>query len=378
MQICFRSMLLFICLTASIACISADVDIDNDITAYVLIEADTGTVLDAKNENKRINAGYLTKLMSILVVAKHIENGELSVHDELTASESVSGTKGSVIWLQSGDKISVDELLKAVIIGNANDAMTVLAEAVSGDVDTFVMDMNAEAFDIGLRDSFFVSPYGYADEREYTSAHDIAIICSKLSKYDFLQQYFKIWRDFIRNEQVELVSENTLTRNYEPHIGFKACHSSDDNYFLAEGGRSSGGNTFISVVLGAENADISFKKGKELLKKAFSKYRIVSTEFPEEMLMPLKVKNGVASAVEIGIREQGKAAVKKGDTSIRSKVVIPEYINAPVYEGQPVGVAAFFNGDTIVFETDIITKSAVHKLSWSYVLKQTLLKMIEK
>ena len=219
MRICLRSILLLICIIVSMTCISADLNIDNEIEAFVLMEAETGTVLDAKNEHKRINAGYLTKLMSILVVAKRIESGDLSIDDELTASDKVSGTKGSVIWLQSGDKISVDELLKAVIIGNANDAMTVLAEAVSGDVDTFVMDMNAEAFDIGLRDSYFVSPYGYADEREYTTAHDMALICSRLAKYVFLQPYFKTWRDFIKNEQVELVSENDLTRNYEPHIG---------------------------------------------------------------------------------------------------------------------------------------------------------------
>ena len=255
--------------------------------------------------------------------------------------------------------------------------MTVIAEVVSGDVETFVMDMNAEAFDIGLRDSYFVSPYGYFDEREYTTAHDIAIICSWLSKYDFLQPYFKTWRDYIRNGQVELVSENDLARDYEPHIGFKACHSAEERYFLAEGGINSGGNTFISVVLGTNNENTSFKKGKELLKRAFSGYKVVSTEFPEEMLVPLKINNGEISAVEIGIKEQGKAAVSKNNREVRAKVVIPEYITAPVYKGQPVGMAAFFNGDTLVFETEIIIKSSVNALTWKYVLKQTLLKMIE-
>ena len=371
-------LLLVLFILISFIFISADVTEFSEPEAYVLIEADTGTVINAKNEKTRMNAGYLSKLMSILVIAMYIDNGQLSISEELTASERVNGTKGSVIWLQSGDKLSVDELLKAVIIGNANDALTVLAEAVSGNIETFVMDMNAEAFELGLRDSYFVSPYGYADEREYTTAYDIALVCSELSKYDFLQPYFKTWRDFVKNQQVELVSENTLTRSYEPHIGFKACHSEDTGFFLAEGGRNSSGNTFVAVVFGAENEDVSFKKGKELLKEAFSKYRVVSTEFPEEMLVPIKVKNGVEPAVEIGIKRQGSAAVPKENKTIRAKVVIPEYITAPVREGQPVGAVAFYNGDTIVFETDIVTKSAVHKLSWNYVLKQTLLKMIEK
>ncbi|MCR4795194.1 MULTISPECIES: D-alanyl-D-alanine carboxypeptidase family protein [Ruminococcus] len=378
MRIFFRAIILFLCVGIAFTFISADISDDSEPAAYVLIEADTGTVLDAKNENIRTNPGYLTKLMSILVTAKCIEKGELSVNEILTASESVSGTNGSVVWLQSGDKMSVEELLKAVIIGNANDAVTVLAEHISGNIDGFVMDMNAEAFELGLRDTYFVSPYGYADESNYTTAHDMAVICAELSRFDFLEPYFKIWRDFIKNGQVELVSENTLTRDYGPHIGFKASHFKENGYFLAEGGRNSSGYTFITVVFGAQNEEQSFKKGKELLKMAFSGYRVVSTEFPEEMLVPLKVKKGVESAVEIGIKEQGKAAVAKENKEIRAKVVIPEYISAPVKEGQPIGTAAFFNGDTLVFETDIITKSSVPVLTWDYVLKQMMYKMIEK
>lgn len=378
MRVYFRWGWLAICLMFSFTCMSADVSEVSETAAYVLIEAETGTVLDAKNEKMTMNAGYLAKLISILVIAECINKGDLSLTDELTASESVRDTKGSVVWLQNGDKMSVDELLKAVIIGNANDALTVLAERISGNIEDFVMDMNSEAFELGMRDSYFVSPYGYADESGYTTAYDIALVCSKLSKFVFLQPYFKTWRDFIKNEKVELVSENKLTRNYEHHIGFKACHSDENGYFLAEGGRNTQGNTFIAVIFGAEDETRVFNKGKELLKDAFSKYKVVSTEFPEEMLVPIKVKNGVETAVEIGIKELGKAAVSKENKTIRSKVVIPEYITAPVREGQPVGTVAFFNGDTIVFETDIISKHSVYELSWDYVLKQTLLKMIKK
>ena len=144
-----------------------------------------------------------------------------SLSEELAASESVRGTKGAVIWLESGDKLSVDELLKSVIVGNANDAMTVLAERASGSIEQFVMDMNAKAFDLGLKNTRFNSPWGYYDEYEYTSACDIAVICAELLKYDDVMPYFSIWRDFVKDGQVELVNENTMMNSFIKHFGFK-------------------------------------------------------------------------------------------------------------------------------------------------------------
>lgn len=374
----YRFILIAVSTLLLFSAVSADTEKAPAPKAYVLIEAETCTVLEAENENMRINAGYLTKLMSILVIAEQIEQNNIPLTDELTASESVTGTKGSVIWLESGDKLSADELLKSVIVGNANDALTVLAEYVSGDIDTFVMDMNAKAFDLGLRDTYYCSPYGYYDSREYTTAHDIAVVCAELTKYDFLAPYFKIWRDFVKNGQIELVSENSLTRTFEQHIGFKACHSDEIGYCAAEGGTNSHGCTFIAVVIGAADEDSSLGTAKKLVKGGFSKYRIVTAEFPEEMLVPLKVNNGTEKAVEIGLRAQGKVAIPKGTGELWTKAVIPEYLTAPVYPEQPVGTIGFYNDGVLVFETDIITKSSIDKLTLWYVLKQTLSNIIEK
>ena len=346
--------------------------------AYVLMEAETHTIIEGKNENIRLNAGYLSKLMGLLLIAEDIESGEYSLTDTLTASDSVKGTKGSVIWLESGDNITVEELLKSVIIGNANDAMTVLAERSAGSIESFVMDMNARAFDLGLRDTFFTSPYGYFDENEYTTAHDMAVICCELAKHEVLLPYFSTWRDFVKNGKTELVNENTLARTYERHIGFKACHSDESGYCIAEGGRNESGTTFIVVALGTENEDVSFKTAKKLLKSGFSGYKVTLTMFPDEMMRPLSIRNGVESGVELGIAMQGKVAVSKSSKELRTRVVIPDYITAPVKAGQKVGTAAFYNDDTLVFETDIITKSAVAKLDWYYVFKEMLLNLTVK
>lgn len=345
---------------------------DENTSAYILIEAGTKTVLEEYNSDEKLNAGYLTKLMALLLIAEDMETGRYSADTVLTASQSVYNTKGAVIWLEPDDKLTVDELLKGVVIGNANDAMTVLAENSEGTVENFTARMNSEAFDFGLRNTAFYSPYGYYDEREYTTAHDLAIICSRLAKYNFMTEYFSVWRDFIREGKTELVNENIFARTYDKHIGFKAAHSDESGYCIAEGGRSDDGTTYISVVLGAADEDTSFSTAKKLLKTGFSDYKVTAFGFPDELLRPVDVKNGVDSAVEICLKSQDTIVVPKGVTQLSDSVVIPEYLEAPLEKGQKIGTAAFYNGDTLVYETDIIVKNDVERLSYEYIFKKML------
>lgn len=359
--------------------IGAGIDDDGEkCRASVLMEIRTGMVLDENNGNMRLNAGYLSKLMSVLLIAEDIETGKYSTSDVLTASGSVTGTKGAVVWLEEGDTMTVDELLKSVIVGNANDALTVLVEKSEQSVEKFVQRMNSEAFDLGLRDTAFYSPYGYHDEREYTTAHDIAVICTKLAGYGFLTPYFSTWRDFVGEGRTELVNENKLSRTYDQHIGFKAVHSDFTGYCIAEGGDNGKGMRCVAVVLGAGDEDTMYDTAKLLLKKGYTEYKVTATMFPEEMMRPLQIRNGEETAVELMISSQSVLAVPKGISSLDTVVVLPEYVQAPVRRGQRVGSAAFYNGSTLICETSVIVKSDVKRLSLGYVLKNMLLKMIKK
>ncbi len=351
-------------------------DLEN-IKSYILIESTTGTVIEEKNPSQRLNAGYMSKLMTLLLVAEDIETGKYLLSTELTASSSVTGTKGAVVWLEQGDKMTVEELIKSVVIGNANDAVTVLAEKSEKTVDEFVMRMNGEAFDMGLRDTAFYSPYGYYDEREYTTAHDIAVVCSRLTKYDFMKPYFKTWRDFVKSGQTELVNENTLARTYDRHIGFKACHSDESGYCIAEGGINDSGMCYIAVILGAESEDVSFGSAKKLINKGFSDYKVTATMFPDEMLMPVRVRNGEDSAVEIHLRNQSNLVVPRGVNELSTVVVIPEYLTAPVKKGQKIGSAGFYSEKNLVCEIDIITSDSVDKLTFGFILKKTLCNLLK-
>lgn len=347
-------------------------DEPENVPIYVLAEAETGTVLEEKNADKRVNAGYLAKLMALLVIAEDIETGRYSLDDTLTASESVNGTKGSVVWLEAGDTMSTDELLKSVIIGNANDALTVLAEKSGGTVEKFTERMNARLFDLGLRDTVLYSPYGYADEREYTTAHDIAMVCAQLTHCSLLEPYFRTWRDFVKSGQTELVSENTLSRTYERHIGFKAAHSDISGYCIAEGGRTDSGTVFVTVILGAEDADSSFAAAKKLLKNGMNGYKVTDALLPDEFIRPVNVKNGREPSVMLKIDRQQKVTVPKGNAELRTVVSLPEYLTAPLRKGQRVGTVGFYNGKTLVCERPIVTADGVKRLDIMYVLCKML------
>lgn len=352
-------------------------DTANIAKAYVLMEPTTQTVLDSENVDLRLNVGYLSKLMTILLIAEDIEMEKYTMSTELTASSTVTGTKGAVVWLEAGDKMTVEELLKSVIIGNANDAVTVLAEKSEQTIENFVKRMNTEAFDLGLRNTAFYSPYGYYDEREYTTAHDTAVICAELIKYEFLRPYFKTWRDFVKSGQTELVSENRLANSYERHIGFKAAHSDETGYNIAEGGMNESGDCYIAVVLGADSEDDMYKQAKSLLKSGFNDYKVTATMFPDEMLMPMKIRGGCDTAVEIALRQQSRLVVPKSVGELSTKVVLPEYLTAPVKKGQVIGTAAFYSDKNLVCEIDIIVKNDVKKLSMGYIFKEMLCNMIE-
>lgn len=344
--------------------------------SYVLMETETGSIIDSQNPDVQVNCGYMAKLMSILVIAQAIETGKFRLDDELTASAAVTGTKGSVIWLQQGDKLTADELLKGVIIGNANDALTVLAEKSHRTIEEFVSQMNSTAFDLGLRDSAFTNPYGYYSENDYTTAHDMAVISAELSRYDFLMPYFQTWRDFIKEGKTELVSENTLTRTFDGHAGFKASHSEQSGYCISE--RAVKDDTsYIAVVLGAEDEYTSFSTAKNLINKGFREFKVTVPGFLDELLLPMKVKSGQENAVEIMLASQNSVVIPKASSELTNKIIIPDYITAPVKKGQKIGSMGFYNGDTLVFETDIITKNDVKKSDLLFIVKKGMSNLLK-
>ena len=149
---------------------------EEKISSEILIDGNTGQVLYENNSDKPIHIGSLNKLMTILLVAECIESGELYLNDELTAGNNAFNETGAVIWLETGEKMSVSDLLKGIIIGNANDACIVFAEKISGSEKDFVKLMNQKAKELGMKNTVFTDCKGTGSGNQYSTAYDMSLL----------------------------------------------------------------------------------------------------------------------------------------------------------------------------------------------------------
>lgn len=329
--------------------------------ASALMEAESGTLLGGTDPDAQVPIGSLTKLMTVYLAAEAVAEGSLTLQTMLTAPPSAQEEQGAVIWLTGGEKMSVEDLLKAVIIGNANDAAVTLAVQLAGSVSAFVGEMNAAAFSLEMRSTRFTDCTGNSDANRST-ARDIAKLCRILLKYDFLKPAFTTWRTFLRDGKTELVSENTLTRTYDGILGCKAGHGSACGYTLAIAAKTDK-MCCIAVVLGCDDENERFTYGKNLLSNGFSNFLVTTPDFQTEFLRPLPVTQGTARSVCLHTDALLSIAAPIG-AELSGVVVLPKYAEAPVRKEQPLGTVAVYCGDTLVYEVPLLAAEAVPRQSF--------------
>lgn len=344
--------------------------------AYVLLEARTGQLLLEENSSESLPMGTMAKLMTMLLTAEALESGALSENTAVTASPAANAQKGASIWLMPGEKMTVGDLLRGMIIGNANDAAVALAEAVSGTEEQFVMDMNARGFELGLRSTVFTCASGLSEEGQVTTAADLGRLCCKLTEYPVLTPYMTTWRTFLRGEQTELVNENTLVRSYDGLLGMKAGHGERTGYTLAAAAQR-GDGIYVAVVLGCQEDADRFSIAKTLLSKGFGSYQVTTPAFSGEFLKPLQVLHGTDTAVEVEAQGLTGITVPKGNAGLQTVLVLPEYVEAPVSKGQQLGTAAFYQGDIYLYEVPLTAASSVPRLTFSRAFLRLLDNMLK-
>lgn len=318
--------------------------------ASALMEAESGTLLDGRDSDVRLPVGSLTKLMTVYLTAEAVETGRFTLDTELSAPPSAQEQSGAVIWLVSGEQMSVQDLLKGVIIGNANDAAVTLALQIAGSVSEFVGEMNAAAFSLGMKNTRFTDCTGRSDEN-ISTAHDIALLCRALLDYEWLTPFFTTWREFLRDGKTELVSENTLTRTYEGILGLKAGHGDASGYTLAAAAERNGMRC-ITVILGCDDESERFTYGKNLLAHGFSDFYVTTPSFSTEFLRPVTVAHGMSQSVNIRTDALLSIAAPLG-AELTSIVVLPEYTEAPVRIGQQLGIVGIYCDDCLLYEVPL-------------------------
>ena len=329
--------------------------------AAVLMEASTGQVLFEKGAHDRRACASITKVMTLLLTFEALEAGELSLDQELTASAHAASMGGSDIWLEEGEQMTVDDLLKATVIMSANDAAVVLAEAVSGSEEAFVARMNERAGELGMEDTVFKNCNGLDEEGHLTSAYDVAVMSRALLTHEKIRDYTLTWMDSVRNGETQLVNTNKLIRSYQGITGLKTGTTGQAGSCISATAQREG-MELIAVVLGAESTDLRFQDAKALLDYGFAGWKTVTPETP--FLQPTAVEGGMAQMVEVAAGEMPSLLLQAAEEAQVETVVQLEPVKAPVEQGQELGrILCQVAGETVA-QVPITAKEGVEAVTF--------------
>ncbi len=361
------------------AAAAADMPVEILAKSAVLVDVTSGKILLDYNKDEKLFPASVTKIMTVLLVAEAIDSGKITLADKVTCSPNAASKGGSQIWLKEGEVMTVDELLRAAMIGSANDAATLLGEYVAGDEDAFVNLMNTRAAELGMKNTHFVNATGLDDgiEDHLTTAYDISLMARELMKHDFIKDYSTVWMDTLRDGATELVNTNKLVRFYKGTTGLKTGTTSKAGCCVAATAERDGLH-LCAVVLGSANSTERFETAKKMLNWGFANFVTVTPEVPADKFCDIPVICGECDCVTPDIPLLAPMLVKKGEEDkIKIEVSLCEDLQAPVLENQTLGTLCVKLGDDIVSEYTVKPVSPVEKLSFMGMLRRVACAMAE-
>ena len=332
----------------------------------ILMDAATGTVLYEKNSREQLAPASVTKVMTLLLIMEALDSGRISWEDTVVASDTAAAKGGSQVYLEVGEEMSMDEMLKSVVVSSANDCATALAEHVAGSEEAFVRMMNDRAAELGCEDTHFVNCTGLDDGEDaashLTSAYDIALMSRALLTHDRIRDYTTIWMDTVRDGKFGLSNTNKLVRFYKGTTGLKTGYTLSAGHCLSATACREG-MELIAVVLHCASSTDRFQSAKALLDYGFANYALVTPE-PDAPLAPVKISLGREEELTPVLQPCSPLLIGKGEQSqVKKTVTLCEEITAPVEEGQQLGVLKIEAGDRVLGEIPIVAPKAVPKLT---------------
>ncbi len=343
-----------------------------DAKAAVLMERDSGQVLYEMNAHEKRAPASITKVMSLLLVMEAIDSGKLTLKSKISASEHACSMGGSQIWLEPGETMTVDELLRAAVIASANDATVALAEAVAGSEEAFVDKMNTKAKALSMNDTHFENASGLDAKGHVSSAYDIAVMSTELLKHSLIKKYTGVWMDSLRNGQSQLVNTNKLVRFYEGTTGLKTGTTSTAGFCVSATAEKNG-MELCAVILGAQNNDGRFSGAKKLLNYGFANWTLKTVTVPKKDLVPVKVQKGCNTMLTVTAAGSGKYLLGSGtEESPTVKVSLPDTVVAPIVKGQKIGTAAVYIGKKQIGSIDLLAAQSVERLDFRHALHRVI------
>ena len=348
----------------------------------ILIDADTGEVLLKQDAHKELPLASVTKVMTMLLVMEDLEKGKIALDDEVTISEYAASMGGSQLYMEVGEKHTVEELLKGVAMASANDGCVALAEFVAGSEEIFVERMNQRASELGRRDTHFVNTNGLPVADHYSSAYDISVMSRELYKHEVARKWFTTWQDTItvglpgKEKEFGLTNTNKLIKQYTGCDGIKTGFTSDAMYCLSASATRN--NThLIAVALGCETSAGRNKEIAKMLDYGFANYETKVIAKKGQTMEEITVDRGNPQKVKAVTAERITALVEKGKSeSISTQVVIDDKVPIPLTKGDEIGSLIVYEDDKEIGQYPLVTNTDVKKASLRQMISRTIRRMM--
>lgn len=367
--------MLFILSVFSFASGAAEFSEQINAKSCLLMDAKTGKVLFEYNADEALPPASVTKIMTLLLVFEAIDNGVIKLTDMVSVSEHAASMGGSQIYLEPGEQMSVDELLKSVVVSSANDAAAALAEYVSGSEASFVAEMNKRATELGMTNTNFENTNGLDDtaENHTISARDIAIMSRELMKHEKIFDYTTIWMDTVRNGTFGLSNTNRLLRTYSGCTGLKTGSTAKAKFCISATAERNG-LSLIAVVMGSPTRDDRNALAAKLLDFGFANYAMYHDA--EGEIDAVKVTGGVKNSLALKNVGFDMLIDKSALSKIEKVCDVPESVPAPIKKGDKIGTVTYKNGDTVIGSSDIVADEDVEKISFLTLLPRILRRIV--
>ena len=334
---------------------AAQPDLTLNCRAVCLIDQDTGTVLYEKNADQQMPIASITKVMTLLLTFEAIHDGRLTLDTLVPVSEHAYHMGGSQIWLEPGEQFTLDEMIKAICVSSANDAAVAVAELVGGSEQGFVQMMNDRAAELGMTNTTFHNACGLDTEGHLSTARDVAIMSRQiLTTCPEVLHYTGIWTDTLRGGATQLVNTNKLLRRYNGITGLKTGTTGGAGGCISASATRDGLN-LIAVVLGAPSSKDRFEAATTLLDYGFAAWRAAPLPAMEDRPLLIKVRGSAEESVplEYSALPESILMPKESAAELTAQLTLPDELDAPVQQGQAVGMVRILAGESVLGEYDI-------------------------
>lgn len=366
--ICF-----FICVCFMIQSVvvfaEGNTDLGLNAKSVILMEESTGNILYENNPDERLPIASVTKVMTMLLIMEAVDSGKINLDDMVTVSENAMSYGGSTMFLETGEQLTVNDMLKGIAVASANDGCVAMAEHLAGSESAFVDMMNEKAKKLGMENTHFMNTNGLDEDDHYSSARDVAIMSRELMKHETIFNYTSIWMDTLRGGKFQLANTNKLIRFYDGANGLKTGSTSKALCCLSAAAKRND-MQLIAVVLGAPTSAERFASAKSLLDYGFANYAVNTQITAGDEVQKIAVEKGVDKEVDVVAGDSCSTLVKKGqEDNITKEIKIDEAITAPIEAGQKIGTMTISRDGEVIADIDLNASSAVEKKGIGLIIK---------